>query len=353
MHLKLNSKAQRHACFWLFYLFYFFAVNALGNGKLSLGVAAITVCYCALIFYAVYFTLHYFFRKGRILMAVVLLTCFYVLSGILVYYVLYGNLGLQIINNTYTVSSGSFRWTRFIQTFIVMNSNYTIMAMGYYYYVEKLREVGQKLAAVEKQLEAESNMKDSQYTTLSAQVHPHMMANIFNHLKKKITPNDPELASQIGEIYQLILFYMEAQDVAGASKILLSDEIMAVERYLSIQEQVEMDSFYIQLRCSGNLMRFGIAPTTLQTLAGNLFKHADIWDREHPASIDIVVEHRGYMIRVKNRKRPGRQTMPSHGVGLRNVRKRMEYLFAENFFMSEMQDEQTYELTLRVELFKN
>ena len=353
MHFKLNSKQQRHACFWLFYLFYFFAVNALGNGKLSLGVAAITVFYCALIFYAVYFTLYYFFRKGRILMVVVLLTCFYMLSGILVYYVLYGSLGVQIINNTYTVSNQSFSWTRYMQTFLVMNSNYTMMAIGYYYYVEKLREARDKLTAVEKQLEAESNMKASQYTTLSAQVHPHMMANIFNHLKKKITPKDAELASQVGEIYQLILFYMEAQDVEGASKILLLDEVAALERYLSIQGQVEVDPFYIQLHCTGNLMRFGIAPTTLQTLAGNLFKHADIWDKGHPASIDIVVEHSGYMIRVKNRKRPGRQILPSHGVGLRNVRKRMEYLFAEDFTMSEMQDEQTYELTLRVEIFKN
>jgi LytS/YehU family sensor histidine kinase len=232
-----------------------------------------------------------------------------------------------------------------------MHSNYTVMAIGYYYYKSKLRESTDKLAAMKARLDAESSMKSFQFTTLSAQVHPHMMANIFSHLKNKVDPYDRKLGLQLSEIYHLMKFYMEAHQVEGATHILLADEVKALEQYLSIQEKVEPNPFYINLSCSGNLMRFSIAPTLLQTLAGNLFKHADLWDKDHPAKIDILVGNAGYRITVQNKKRSGPQMMPSHDVGLRNIRVRMEYLFGADFSMEEYQDANHYELTLSVQRY--
>ncbi len=264
----------------------------------------------------------------------------------MVYHELYGRFGLEIINNRYVITKHAFSWGKYIQTFLVMHSNYTVMAVGYYYYKSKLRESSDKLEAVKARLNAESSMKSFQYATLSAQVHPHMMANIFSHLKNKVDPYDVELGRQLSELYRLMKFYMEAHHVDGATHILLSDEVTALEQYLSIQEKVERNPFYINLSCSGNLMRFSTAPTLLQTLAGNLFKHADLWDKNHPAKIDILAGHAGYRITVKNKKRSGPQMMPSHDVGLRNVRIRMEYLFGTDFSMEEKQDDEHYELTL-------
>jgi LytS/YehU family sensor histidine kinase len=276
---------------------------------------------------------------------------FYLLSGLLVYYELYGKFGLEIINNRYVITKHAFSWAKYIQTFLVMHSNYTVMAIGYYYYKSKLRESTDKLAAMKARLDAESSMKSFQFTTLSAQVHPHMMANIFSHLKNKVDPYDRKLGLQLSEIYHLMKFYMEAHQVEGATHILLADEVKALEQYLSIQEKVEPNPFYINLSCSGNLMRFSIAPTLLQTLAGNLFKHADLWDKDHPAKIDILVGNAGYRITVQNKKRSGPQMMPSHDVGLRNIRVRMEYLFGADFSMEEYQDANHYELTLSVQRY--
>lgn len=341
-----------HCCFWILYSFYFFVVNALGNSRLNLGASFITVFYCAIIFYAVYLILKYVYDRGHILGTILLMIGFYLLSALMVYHELYGKFGLEILNNKYVVIHHAFSWAKYSQTFLVMHSNYTVMAVGYYYYKSKLRESNDKLAAVKARLDAESSMKSFQYTTLSAQVHPHMMANIFSQLKNKVDPYDRKLGIQLEEIYRLMKFYMDAHHVDGATHILLADEVTALEQYLSIQEQVEPNPFYINLSCSGNLMRFSTAPTLLQTLAGNLFKHADLWDKDHPAKIEILVGHAGYRIKVKNKKRSGPQMMPSHDVGLRNVRTRMEYLFGTDFTMEEKQDADHYELTLCVQCYK-
>ncbi len=347
-----KGKWMMHFCFWLVYSFYFFVVNALGNSRLSLKASLVTVFYCAFIFYTVYLILMYVFDKGHILGTVLLMGGFYLLSGFLVYYELYGRFGMEIINNRYVITKHAFSWAKYIQTFFVMHSNYTDMAVGYYYYKSKLRESNEKLEAVKARLDAESSMKSFQYTTLSAQVHPHMMANIFSYLKNKVDPYDRKLGMQLAEIYRLMKFYMEAHQVDGATHILLADEVAALEQYLSIQEKVEPNPFYIKLSYSGNLMRFSTAPTLLQTLAGNLFKHADLWDKDHPAKIDILVGHAGYRITVQNKKRSGPQIMPSHDVGLRNIRTRMEYLFGADFSMEEHQDADHYELTLYVQRYR-
>jgi len=352
MHRFFQRKWLFHGCFWILYSFYFFVVNALGNSRMTLGASLITVFYCAIIFYVVYLILKYVYDRGHILGTIVLMIGFYVLSGLMVYYQLYGKFGLEIINNKYVIVHHAFNWAKYAQTFLVMHSNYSVMAVGYYYYKSKLRESSDKLEAVNARLAAESNMKSFQYTTLSAQVHPHMMANIFSHLKNKVDPYDIELGKQLSELYRLMKFYMEAHHVEGATHILLADEVTALKQYLSIQEKVEPNPFYIKLSCSGNLMRFSIAPTVMQTLAGNLFKHADLWDKNHPAKIDILAGHAGYRITVKNKKRSGPQMMPSHDVGLRNVRIRMEYLFGTDFSMEENQDDDHYELTLCVQRYK-
>ncbi|WP_333575818.1 histidine kinase [Sphingobacterium sp.] len=352
MNRFFKGKWLLHCYFWIGYSFYFFAVNALGNSRLNLGASFVTVFYCAVIFYMVYMILKYFFDRGHILGTIVLMIGFYLLSALIVYYELYGKFGLEIINNRYVITKHAFSWAKYIQTFLVMHSNYTVMAVGYYYYKSKLRESNDKLEAVNARLAAESSMKSFQYTTLSAQVHPHMMANIFSHLKNKVDPYDGELGMQLAEIYRLMKFYMEAHQVDGTTHILLADEVTALEQYLSIQEKVEPNPFYINLSYSGNLMRFSTAPTLLQTLAGNLFKHADLWDKDHPAKIDILVGHAGYRITVQNKKRSGPQIMPSHDVGLRNIRTRMEYLFGADFSMEENQDDEHYELTLCVQRYK-
>lgn len=352
MHRFFKRKWLFHGCFWILYSFYFFVVNALGNSRMNLGASLITVFYCAIIFYAVYLILKYVYNRGHILGTIVLMVGFYLLSALIMYNELYGKFGLEIINNKYVIVHHAFSWAKYSQTFLVMHSNYTVMAVGYYYYKSKLRESSDKLEAVNARLAAESTMKSFQYTTLSAQVHPHMMANIFSHLKNKVDPYDRKLSMQLEEIYRLMKFYMEAHHVDGATHILLADEVTALEQYLSIQEKVEPNPFYINLSCSGNLMRFSTAPTLLQTLAGNLFKHADLWDKDHPAKIAILVGHAGYRITVENRKRSGPQILPSHDVGLRNVRTRMEYLFGTDFSMEEKQDADHYELTLCVQRYR-
>jgi hypothetical protein len=93
---------------------------------LNLRASSITVLYCAFIFYAVYLIFKYAFDRGHVFGTVLLMAGFYLLSGLLVYYILYGRFGLEILNSRYVIIKHVFSWRKYSQTFLVMHSNYTV-----------------------------------------------------------------------------------------------------------------------------------------------------------------------------------------------------------------------------------
>ncbi|OOG16339.1 hypothetical protein BWD42_21630 [Sphingobacterium sp. CZ-UAM] len=100
-------------------------------------------------------------------------------------------------------------------------------------------------------------------------------------------------------------------------------------------------------------MRFTIPPTTLQTLVGNVFKHAEIADPAEPARIIIEVMNKGYTIVVSNRKREGNAAGVSHGIGMRNLRRRMQYVYGDNFSMLEDNGGDYYQLHINVQFIND
>ncbi|HWV67001.1 hypothetical protein, partial [Chitinophaga sp.] len=117
----------------------------------------------------------------------------------------------------------------------------------------------------------------------------------------------------------------------------------------AIQRAVEKIPFYIDVELTGNLMRFTIPPTTLQTLVGNVFKHAEITDPAEPARITIEAMDRGYTIAVGNRKRRGPSSGVSHGKGMRNLLARMRYVYGDNFTMREEKEGDYYQLCINLQ----
>src|SRR5690606_2775271 len=106
----LYTRHSLHFYFWLVYAIYFYLVNLLGNKEMSVMASLLTVPYFALVFYAVSEILSRYYRKGKKLVAALLLLAFYTLSGLLIFQVLYGQWSIKIINGAYVVPDYRFSW---------------------------------------------------------------------------------------------------------------------------------------------------------------------------------------------------------------------------------------------------
>ena len=210
----MNKKWKRHSLYWLFYAVYYVVINWWQNVAMSLWLVLLTVPYFAFVFYSVYYLLERYFRRGRYLLGTLLLLLFYTVSGTLVYVVLHGGFDPYGVYERYLLT-GSFQWSGFLNSRREIHLLFTIGAVLYYLHVGKVRAVEEKLAEAERRLQVEQERRQYEYSALASQVSPHLLANIFHSWSHKLRAKMPEMARQVAETYQLMTFYIKAQEPDG------------------------------------------------------------------------------------------------------------------------------------------
>lgn len=326
--LLLAEKLRLHVTFWFIYGLYFYGMNVLENPRISWLTVIVTIPVFAVVFYSVLGILVKYFLHGKHWRGATYLILFYGLSGLLIYYVLYGMNNTALYYGNYLVPDRDFNWREFVQSVLVMMGNFSILALLYFQYRRKLYAAEQKTTEMEKRLEAEKLKSRYEYTSLAAQVSPHIMATIFDDWKKKANPDQPELAAIVEDTYQLMLFYMKASDMDGPETILLQEEIQQVKRFLKIQHTSSHEQLHFSWNITGNVFRFVVPPTTLLSLVKNALKHGDLSDPGTPLQIDISTGADAFSLTISNRLRKGKSTA-SHGTGLKNLERRLDLIFGD------------------------
>jgi LytS/YehU family sensor histidine kinase len=90
-----------------------------------------------------------------------------------------------------------------------------------------------------------------------------------------------------------------------------------------------------------------IIPFVLITLVENAFKHGDLKSNEHPIEIRLKVDTDAISFYCRNKKKLGPREL-STGIGLDNIKKRLELAYGRNysFIVKDEADIYTTELTI-------
>lgn len=347
--MKNLKTLKEHLGFWMLYGLYFYALNALGNEGMTVCTALLSLPYFAFVFYTVNHIITRYMGRRRYVVGIMLLLLFYALSSLIIYFLSYGQQG-ALVYGKYVIAGYDFSWQEFLQTLLVLHGHFSLLALLYFHYREKLRASQQRLAEMERRLKVEEQKDRYEYVALAAQVPPHMMANIFQNLQQQLKGAMPELAQQVNRIYHLMHFYMKADDPEGSRAILLDDEVRAVQNYLTIQREVMERKFFVDFSTSGNMMRFSTAPTTLLTLVENAFKHGEIDHPGFPVRVQVQVERYGYRIAVENRKALNDTGLASHGHGLKNLKRRLAIQYGSEASVIIEDTDHNYRISIIIEL---
>jgi len=349
--MKLNylSKRKLHILYWFLYGLWFYGTNVLGNEELTLFTVVLSLPYFAFIFYTVLAILKRCFGRGQYLKGAALLLLFYVASAGLVYLLTQGPEGISLLYGAYIVDGYDFNWKEFIQTLLIMHGHFSILALLYYHYQATLTATKDRLHEAEMRLRAEDEKKEYEYTLLASQVSPHMLANIFQDWRQQFHKQWPDLALQVARMYDLMKFYMKAQEPEGPKIILLHDEVSAVCNFLEIQKQMVGPELFVAFSCTVNLMRYTIPPTSLLTLVENAMKHGNLSCREAPLRIELREETGGLSIKVANLKRGEESGVESHGLGLGNLRKRLEIIYGEAMTLRKVETKKYFEIQITID----
>lgn len=186
---------------------------------------------------------------------------------------------------------------------------------------------------------------------LSSQISPHFMFNLLNTLVSMARKKSELLEPSLIRLSQLMRYMLYDND---ASQINLANEVEYLKNYINLQLLRFGDDVKINLYLSGNFERYTIAPMLLIPFVENAFKHG-IGTLEDPiidVSLSIPEDKDHLQLMVVNGIAPqGVSAAESaSGIGLANVRRRLELLYPNRHTLSIVQTADTFTVKLQIDL---
>ena len=186
----------------------------------------------------------------------------------------------------------------------------------------------------------------SELEQLKKQINPHFLLNMLNNINVLVKTN-PKEASQVLVKLKDMLSYQLTD--SGQNEVLLEGDIHFITDYLSL-EKVRRDNFEFTVTVKGNTEGLYVPPLLFIPFVENAVKHNT--DKDLPyVHIMFTIEGGNLFFTCDNSKpetSPGNNH--SGGLGLENVRRRLNLLFPEKFSLEVKNKVDIFKVVLRITL---
>lgn len=180
-------------------------------------------------------------------------------------------------------------------------------------------------AAERRGLEREVHAREAELKSLKAQLDPHFLFNSLNSVSALIG-SDPPAARRM--CYLMAGFFRKSLGLGQREQIPLSEEVYLAETYLAIEEVRFGARLRARFQIDEATLTFAVPPLMLQPLIENAVHHG-IAHLVEGGEVTIAAARAGEHLElvVENPCDPDRPASRGAGVGLANVRARIEALF--------------------------
>ncbi|RNI29166.1 sensor histidine kinase [Rufibacter latericius] len=200
-------------------------------------------------------------------------------------------------------------------------------------------------------IQLEGEKLKAELKLLKAQVHPHFLFNTLNNLYSLTLVQSVQAPEVVIKLSGLLRYMLYECNVA---KVPLAKEIGMLQDYLALERMRYGQRLDLSVNIEGNLEGMLIAPLLLLPFLENSFKHGASEQLDQAwVSLDLLVRGHTLKFKVMNAvpeaQLPGEHTV-APGIGLANVRKRLELLYPNIHELSIWQEAETFLVTLTLQL---
>ncbi len=198
----------------------------------------------------------------------------------------------------------------------------------------------------QKYLKLNEQKKTAELTALKHQLNPHFLFNTLNNLYAlalKKADETPEVIEKLSDILDYMLYRCNDTFVP------LKKEIELIENYLSL-EKVRYGK-RVQISFEENINQdVKIAPLLLLTFIENAFKHGVSQELKKAfITIKINIEDNRIIFNIENSKPNANvENNTKHRIGLKNIKKQLELLYTDNYFLDIQNTKNSYTVTLKL-----
>ncbi|TDE09558.1 sensor histidine kinase [Dyadobacter psychrotolerans] len=206
-----------------------------------------------------------------------------------------------------------------------------------------------------RQKEKEKEGLQHELKALRSQLSPHFVFNLINSAYRHVLPVSKKAASYLGRIAAVLRLTLYNNDTEFVG---LSHEWQSLNEYVDLESKREGDRLHQRIHLEGEIQDFQLVPNMLLlTLVENAFKHG-VYSNGYPCwlSVRMTVKEQNLRFIISNSKPSTFETDKTDivsGIGLANVKRRVELHFAGNYSMDISETIHNYTVDLTIPFITN
>ena len=331
-----------HVFFWIgvwFFFFYFFSYNS--NDKVY--ITWFSSCLLPVTMGVTYF-LVYFLIPNYLLTKKYFLFCLYsfytlVFSSYIIVLVLYGCL-IFLLSFDISVMPPMSKNFLFILLLVFLVSgvvSFITLLNHNFRTISKNKELQNKI------LETQLQLKEQELHYLKMQIHPHFLFNTLNTIygfALKQSVQTPEIILKLSNLLDYILYQVNKPRVS------LKEEVLHIKEYVELEKirfKDTLKAIFVSDEIDEHLQ---IAPMLLIPFVENAFKHGNLIDGFLQIRVEVKLLEKQLTFSVSNTYLDQDEEEKNGGIGLENIRKRLELNYKDNYSLEHKIKDNQYLSTL-------
>lgn len=347
MKFFLNTRIRTillHLFFWTavwFFFYYFFSYNSDDTAYVTWFSSFLLPLTMVVTYYMVYSLIpKYLLTRKYALFA---LYSFYLLvfSSYIIVLIIYGCLIFLLgFNISIMPPMGKNFYFILILVYIVAGVVGFISLLNHNYRTtSRNRELQNKILAAQLQL------KEQELHYLKMQIQPHFLFNTLNTIYGfaiSQSRQTPAIILKLSNLLDYILYRIDKPRVS------LEEEVLHIREYIELEKMRFRDSLDAGFTCSEIGKDITIAPMLLIPFVENAFKHGTYSEGSLHIKMDLKLKGERLDFEIRNSYSGRDRKEESNGIGLENVRKRLELHYPGNYELDFDQSDGWFSVSLSV-----
>jgi two-component system, LytTR family, sensor kinase len=195
-----------------------------------------------------------------------------------------------------------------------------------------------------RQVELEKLNTELEY--LKSQINPHFLFNSINTIYFQIDKNNAPAREALSKFSDMLRYQLYE---CNGKEIPIEKEIAYLRNYVELQRMRRDDNYRITFTQDERVQNFSIAPLLMITFVENAFKHVSTHtEKSNEITIQMRVIDNVFQFDVSNTSEKGTYTMENGGIGLKNVKRRLDLLYNGRHELDIEQTENKFSIRLKL-----
>ena len=193
--------------------------------------------------------------------------------------------------------------------------------------------------------ELEQSSLKTELAYLKDQINPHSLFNALNNIYVQSRKRPDEASESILLLSDLLRYQL--YDCAK-EKVYLSGEVDYLKNYLKF-DALRKNKAKINFNITGDVNRKMVAPFIFLPFIENAVKHGASLENESFIDINLDIKEGSIDFKIENSIPKQKTKIPKGGIGLANVKRRLELLYPQKHTLKITDDDQLFKVQLHLD----